>query len=284
MPSVVESLVKPSTLLLLIEAKWQLTPDFLLLFTNQVAGNTVTSQLAILINVKICEVAWLWGGGWSVPLVSSKFSPNKRREQVGKDEKNALLSWISPCEATHWSNCCTYFEGRFPGLLAHTGMLQEKKNSLLTNKYVWTEGTAECSARSDVFQNHKLELFFFLSWWECFNGTFPWAGPCNTSVGFGTVLWLSWTQWGQQSSKQEVDATTEVGCDSHTVHNTLTYGGGGSRANRLACTTLHFTLNTAQMVVKLLSLVILTLFSCSCHVVRFFEYAHLSCGLRADTT
>lgn len=63
---------------------------------------------------------------------------------------------------------------------------------------------------------------------------------------------------------------TEAGRDSHTVHNTFTYGGGGeSRANRLACTTLHFPLNTTQMAVKLFSPVILTLFSCSLHMVRF---------------
>lgn len=95
---------------------------------------TVTSRREVLIT-KICEVAPLRGGGWCRPLVSSNIL--WRSKQVKKDEKHmraSLLSWISPCEVAHCTNCCSYFEGRFPGSCTQRYARRRKTNLyLVTN-------------------------------------------------------------------------------------------------------------------------------------------------------
>lgn len=69
-------------------------------------------------------------------------------------------------------------------------------------------------------------------------------------------------RWMQQ---QKRDATPVP----YTTHSHIWGGMGGGLKCKLTGTTFHFSLNTAQMVVKLFPPVILTLFPCSCHTVCF---------------
>ena len=145
-------------------------------------------QRAVVIHAKICEEAPLVADGakrWS------KFFPNWRREQVKKVV-------IAQC-----TNCGSYFYCRFPSLLAHTSLLEKKNKTKKPAKQSYlvinmSGAKAQPSAQRDQTSfritnwNNLFSRFCHL--WECSNGTFHMAGLCNTSVGFGTILRLSWTQ------------------------------------------------------------------------------------------
>lgn len=155
---------------------------------------TVTSRREVLRGIST--------PGWRMVQTVGQFKILGRSKQVKKDEKHmraSLLSWISPCEVAHCTNCCSYFEGRFPGACTERYARRRKTNLYLVTN---TSGLkAQPSAQLD-------QMCFRITNWK---NLFPRFCHC------GTVLMERFL--GQVLATRLRDLGQYCGCHGHSEGN-----------------------------------------------------------------